>query len=110
MERGSESKRNITLLTVLTVLSAAGLRLVGLGSASLTMNEAENAMTALHLFENGSRGQLLYERIDVAAGIHVVGIHDLLGRHVGRRASVRLLDGPIRITRQPGGEIGRAHV
>lgn len=61
MERGSESKRNITLLTVLTVLSAVGFRLVGLGSASLTMNEAENAMTALHLFENGSRGQLLYE-------------------------------------------------
>ena len=61
MERGSESTHNIRLMTVLTVILAAGLRLIGLGSASLTMNEAENAMTALHLFENGSSGQLLYE-------------------------------------------------
>ena len=61
MERESESKNNTSLVTVVVVLLAVLLRLVGLGSASLTMNEAENAMTALHLFENGSRGQLLYE-------------------------------------------------
>ena len=59
-ERKNSSKSNIALFTMLIFLFALGIRLIGLGSASLTMNEAENALTALHLFENGGNGQLLY--------------------------------------------------
>ncbi len=61
MERESESKWNITAAVLLAAVLACMLRLTGLGSASLTMNEAENAVAALHLFENGSSGYLLYE-------------------------------------------------
>ena len=61
MERESESKRYITAAVLLAAALACVLRLPGLGSASLTMNEAENAVTALRLFENGSGGHLLYE-------------------------------------------------
>lgn len=42
------------------VFFAFALRLIGLGSASLTMNEAENAVAALRLFQNGGSNQLLY--------------------------------------------------
>ena len=48
------------LVPIAVMILSAALRLIGLGSASLTMNEAEIAMRALHLFENGSGGQLLY--------------------------------------------------
>ena len=48
------------LVPIAVMILSVTLRLIGLGSASLTMNEAENAMKALHLFENGSGGQLLY--------------------------------------------------
>ena len=48
------------LIPIAVIILSAVLRLIGLGSASLTMNESENAMTALHLFEKGSGGQLLY--------------------------------------------------
>lgn len=60
MERETESKPKMMLIPIAVIIFSAALRLIGLGSASLTMNEAENAMTALHLFENGSGGQLLY--------------------------------------------------
>ena len=44
----------------IVIILAAVLRLIGLGSSSLTMNEAENAMAALRLFQNGETSQLLY--------------------------------------------------
>lgn len=48
-------------LMVLGIIAAAFLlRLIGLSSSSLTLNEAENALSALHLFGGSSSGQLLY--------------------------------------------------
>ena len=61
MERESESGSKMIAAAIVISALAVLLRLLGLGSVSLTMNEAENAMTALRLFENGSQGQLLYE-------------------------------------------------
>ena len=60
MERENGSKTNTKLIGIMILLSALLLRLIGLGSASLTMNEAENAVTALQLFHKGGNGQLLY--------------------------------------------------
>ena len=48
------------LLTALILLSGCALRLIGLASSSLTLNEAENALAALKLFSGGDQGQLLY--------------------------------------------------
>ena len=48
-------------LMVLGIIAAAFLlRLIGLSSSSLTLNEAGNALSALHLFGGSSSGQLLY--------------------------------------------------
>ena len=60
MERETDSKTAMLLWLLAVSVLAGLLRLIGLGSASLTMNEAENAVTALHLFEGGSTGQMLY--------------------------------------------------
>ena len=48
------------MLTALILLSGCALRLIGLDSSSLTLNEAENALAALKLFGGGDQGQLLY--------------------------------------------------
>lgn len=61
MERESESKSKMILIAILIAVFACVLRLLGLESSSLMLNEAENAVTALRLFESGSHGQLLYE-------------------------------------------------
>ena len=60
MEREPESKSGLAVTAAAAAVLAAILRLLGAGAVSLTMNEAENTMTALRLFENGSSGQLLY--------------------------------------------------
>ena len=59
MEKDNEGKNTGILLFGVIVLAFA-MRLIGLGSASLTMNEAENAMAALRLFRDGGNSQLLY--------------------------------------------------
>ncbi len=59
-EHEERTTNSINLLFCLVVISAIALRLIGLGSSSLTMNEAENAMAALNLFRNGETSQLLY--------------------------------------------------
>ena len=48
------------LILCIVIISTIALRLIGLGSSSLTMNEAENAMAALRLFRQGETSQLLY--------------------------------------------------
>ena len=52
--------KSADLFLCVVIVLAAALRLIGLGSSSLTMNEAENAMAALRLFQNGETSQLLY--------------------------------------------------
>ena len=52
--------KSADLFLCVVIFLAAALRLIGLGSSSLTMNEAENAMAALRLFQNGETSQLLY--------------------------------------------------
>lgn len=57
----TERKPQLTTLLLLLILAAGcSLRLIGLGSSSLTENEAENALTALRLFDGESTRQLLY--------------------------------------------------
>ncbi|MBQ6503532.1 MAG: hypothetical protein IJI57_06420 [Flexilinea sp.] len=59
MDKGWLDKNgNIILFGVF--IMAVALRLIGLGSSSLTMNEAENAMATLRLFRDGETSQLLY--------------------------------------------------
>lgn len=60
MEKELELKSKTGFVTAVIFLFALLIRLIGLGSSSLTMNEAENAMAALRLFQNGSNSQLLY--------------------------------------------------
>ena len=79
MERETESKPKMMLIPIAVIIFSAALRLIGLGSASLTMNEAENAMTALHLFENGSGGQLLYS-LPTAILFKTIGSSDFTAR------------------------------
>ena len=59
----NETKTSGVLPGIIIAALACSLRLIGLGGASLSMNEAENALTAADLFAtNGSgAGQLLYE-------------------------------------------------
>ena len=52
--------KSMDVMICIVIILAAVLRLIGLGSSSLTMNEAENAMAALRLFQNGETSQLLY--------------------------------------------------
>ena len=60
METETNSK-NILILTALLIITAACvLRFAGLGGASLTLNESENALAALNLFGGEGAGQLLY--------------------------------------------------
>lgn len=60
MERESTSKTIWKLVPIAVLICAFALRFIGLGAASLTMNEAENALTAVNLFTAGSNGQFLY--------------------------------------------------
>ena len=48
------------LLAIMILLTGCALRLIGLASSSLTLNEAENALAALRFFSGGTQGQLLY--------------------------------------------------
>ncbi len=59
----NENKTSGVLPAILIAALACLTRLIGLGGAALSMNEAENALTAADLFAtNGSgAGQLLYE-------------------------------------------------
>ncbi len=59
----NENKTSGVLPGIIIAALACSLRLIGLGGAALSMNEAENALTAAELFAtNGSgAGRLLYE-------------------------------------------------
>ncbi len=59
----NENKTSGVLPGIIIAALACSLRLIGLGGAALSMNEAENALTAADLFAtNGSgAGRLLYE-------------------------------------------------
>ena len=65
MNPGNEGRtiKNINIFFCVVIVLAIFLRLAGLGSSSLTMNEAENAMAALNLFKHGETSQLLYTLI-----------------------------------------------
>ena len=60
MSNDDQMKRSTGFLMLLIIGIGTALRLTGLGSAFLTLNEAENALAALHLFDGSSHGQLLY--------------------------------------------------
>ncbi len=60
MENEQNTNKTLVWLPASAVGLALLLRLLGLNSSSLTLNETENALTALHLFSGEKSSQLLY--------------------------------------------------
>lgn len=100
MERASESgSKNILIITAVVCIAVL-LRFLGLGSSSLTMNEAENALAALHYFENGGSG-LLYS-LPTAVFFKAFGSSEFSARFIPAAAGVLLSVLPFFLRRKIG--------
>lgn len=87
---------------VICVLAAAlALRLIGLGSSSLTLNEAENALSALKLFDGGSSAQLLYT-LPTALVFRMFGVSDFSARLIPALAGWLLVLIPLLMRKRIG--------
>ena len=89
------------LLMVLIILSGCALRLIGLGSSSLTLNEAENALAALRLFGGGDQGRLLYT-LPTALLFKMFGDQDFIARLFPAFAGIILVLLPLTLRKRFG--------
>ncbi len=79
MNDRSNSGKPAAIAVIAVTAAALALRLIGLNSSSLTLNESENALSALRLFEGGSSAQLLYT-LPTALFFRMFGVSDFSAR------------------------------
>lgn len=95
------SKSNLSLWVIPVITAGFALRLVGLDSSSLMLNEAENALAALGLFSGESSGQLLYT-LPTALFFRLFGISDFTARLIPALFGILLMFLPLFLTRYIG--------
>ena len=101
MDNEKHLRPSADLLTVLILFSGCALRLIGLGSSSLTLNEAENALAALKLFSGGDRGHLLYT-LPTALVFKMFGDSDFTARLIPALAGIILVLLPLTLRKRFG--------
>lgn len=101
MNNQKNLQSSANLLAVLILLSGCALRLIGLGSSSLTVNEAENALAALRLFGGGDHGQLLYT-LPTALLFKMFGDSDFTARLFPSLSGIILIALPLPLLRRFG--------
>ncbi len=101
MKKDEELNGRYILLTVCVIITAFLLRVIGLNSSSLTLNESENALTALKLFNGGRTGQLLYA-LPTALLFKMFGDSDFTARLFPALMGVSAVFIPLLLTKRYG--------
>ena len=101
MDSERQLKSSSVFLIVLILLCGCALRLIGLGSSSLTLNEAENALSALRLFSGEGHGEILYT-LPTALLFKMFGDSDFTARLFPAAAGIILTVLPLMLRKRFG--------